>query len=196
MREACNFHHRYTSTMTDKMREKNPLALLTVSRIAVCGGSLTNELSGVYLVRQRPKRKTKVEEDDHVSVVTVMYNPRSTKSPMSPESMDLVFDLHNTTANMGLCLIAYSDCDWIFLHIYRYLQGIRANDPHQILKEEMESDGVCNAFSHWSKDGFGTEPLYPFFINECAQRSVGIPSIWPTNNAFVAKHLKIGSKNN
>uniref|UniRef100_A0A4W5Q7I5 Fibroblast growth factor 7 n=1 Tax=Hucho hucho TaxID=62062 RepID=A0A4W5Q7I5_9TELE len=24
MREACNFHHRYTSTMTDKMKKKNP----------------------------------------------------------------------------------------------------------------------------------------------------------------------------
>ena len=24
MGEACNFHHRDTSTMTDKMREKNP----------------------------------------------------------------------------------------------------------------------------------------------------------------------------
>jgi hypothetical protein len=24
MGKACNFHHRYTSTMTDKMREKNP----------------------------------------------------------------------------------------------------------------------------------------------------------------------------
>ncbi len=24
MREACNFHHRYTSTMRDKMRKKNP----------------------------------------------------------------------------------------------------------------------------------------------------------------------------
>ena len=24
MREACHFHHRYTSTMIDKMRKKNP----------------------------------------------------------------------------------------------------------------------------------------------------------------------------
>ncbi len=24
MREACNFHHRYTSTMRDKIRTKNP----------------------------------------------------------------------------------------------------------------------------------------------------------------------------
>ncbi len=25
MREACNFHHRYTSTMRDKIRKKNPV---------------------------------------------------------------------------------------------------------------------------------------------------------------------------
>ncbi len=24
MREACNFHHRYTSAMSDKIRKKNP----------------------------------------------------------------------------------------------------------------------------------------------------------------------------
>ncbi len=24
MREACNFHHRYTSTMRDKIKNKNP----------------------------------------------------------------------------------------------------------------------------------------------------------------------------
>ncbi len=24
MREACNFHHRFTSTMRDKIRKKNP----------------------------------------------------------------------------------------------------------------------------------------------------------------------------
>ncbi len=24
MKEACNFHHRYTSTMRDKIRKKNP----------------------------------------------------------------------------------------------------------------------------------------------------------------------------
>lgn len=41
----------------------------------------------------------------------------------SPEAVDLVCDLHNTTSNMGLCLIAYSDCDWICLHIFRYLQA-------------------------------------------------------------------------
>lgn len=42
----------------------------------------------------------------------------------SPKAVDLVCDLHNTTSNMGLCLIAYSDHDWICLHIFRYLQAI------------------------------------------------------------------------
>lgn len=41
----------------------------------------------------------------------------------SPEAVDLICDLHNTTANMGLCVIAYSDCDWICLHIFRHLQA-------------------------------------------------------------------------
>lgn len=41
----------------------------------------------------------------------------------SPKAVDLVCDLHNTTANMGLCLIAYSDCDWICLHIFKHLQA-------------------------------------------------------------------------
>lgn len=41
----------------------------------------------------------------------------------SPEAVDLVCDLHNTTANMGLCVIAYSDQDWICLHIFRHLQA-------------------------------------------------------------------------
>lgn len=39
-----------------------------------------------------------------------------------PGAVDLVCDLHSTTANMGLCFIAYSDCDWICLHIFKHLQ--------------------------------------------------------------------------
>lgn len=41
----------------------------------------------------------------------------------SPEAVDLICDLHNTTANMGLCFITYSDHDWICLHIFKYLQA-------------------------------------------------------------------------
>jgi hypothetical protein len=36
--------------------------------------------------------------------------------------MDLVCDLHNTTANMGLSLISYSVQDWVVMHIYRQIQ--------------------------------------------------------------------------
>ncbi|KAG9346970.1 hypothetical protein JZ751_005897, partial [Albula glossodonta] len=129
-------------------------------RVAVCGGTHGNELSGVYLVRERLKKKKK-EEADTVSVMTVMSNPRAVQqcrrytetdlnrcftaatlsAPVSDrtpyeivrsqelntllgpkgtdDAMDLICDLHNTTANMGLCLISYSDADWICLHIYK-----------------------------------------------------------------------------
>lgn len=41
----------------------------------------------------------------------------------SQEAVDLLIDLHNTTSNMGLCLIFYSS-DWIALHILKYIQVI------------------------------------------------------------------------
>lgn len=41
----------------------------------------------------------------------------------STQAVDLLCDLHNTTANMGLCLITYSDRDWICLHICKHLQA-------------------------------------------------------------------------
>ncbi|MBN3300995.1 ACY3A amidohydrolase, partial [Amia calva] len=40
-----------------------------------------------------------------------------------PGAVDVICDLHNTTTNMGLCLIGYSTRDWICLHLYRYLQA-------------------------------------------------------------------------
>jgi succinylglutamate desuccinylase len=55
--------------------EGREVVLPTVSRVALCGGTHGNELSGVYLVRER-LRMRKVEED-HISVVTVMSNPRA-----------------------------------------------------------------------------------------------------------------------
>uniref|UniRef100_A0A7N9ASQ9 N-acyl-aromatic-L-amino acid amidohydrolase n=1 Tax=Mastacembelus armatus TaxID=205130 RepID=A0A7N9ASQ9_9TELE len=146
-----------------------PTLSLSLSRVAVCGGTHGNELSGVYLVRELVKVdkkavEKKAEEEEPASVLMVLSNPRAIQQgqryvdtdlnrcfthailngPMldtapyemirsrelngmlgpkgSPEAVDLVCDLHNTTANMGLCLIAYSDCDWICLHIFRHLQ--------------------------------------------------------------------------
>ncbi|KAL6466668.1 hypothetical protein MHYP_G00244720 [Metynnis hypsauchen] len=145
--------------------------LPALSRVAVCGGTHGNELSGVYLVRERLKKRKKSQVMEPVAVVTVMSNPHavqrcvrytetdlnrcfthamlslslSEQTPYelvrsqelnsllgpkgSAEAMDLICDLHNTTANMGLCLITYSDSDWICLHICKYLQREMATIP-------------------------------------------------------------------
>uniref|UniRef100_A0A672H415 N-acyl-aromatic-L-amino acid amidohydrolase n=1 Tax=Salarias fasciatus TaxID=181472 RepID=A0A672H415_SALFA len=146
-----------------------------LSRVAVCGGTHGNELSGVYLVRELLRTgggAAAAAGEGGPEVLTVMSNPRavqqcrryvetdlnrcfthailngppSENAPYeitrsrelnallgpkgSPEAADLVCDLHNTTANMGLCLIAYSDCDWICLQIFRHLQASARRPSH------------------------------------------------------------------
>lgn len=39
----------------------------------------------------------------------------------SEEAVDLLCDMHNTTSNMGLCII-FNSADWLILHICKYLQ--------------------------------------------------------------------------
>ncbi|KAJ8383144.1 hypothetical protein SKAU_G00039220 [Synaphobranchus kaupii] len=171
------------------------VSLPAVSRVAVCGGTHGNELSGVYLVRELQKKR---EEADNVSVMTVMSNPRAVqqcrrytetdlnrcfttatlsapvtdKTPyeivrslelnslLGPKgtdrAMDLICDLHNTTANMGLCFISDSDCDWICLHIYRHLQREMPSVPVRYISYDTP---ISEAFSleSLSKHGFAME---------------------------------------
>lgn len=167
-----------------------------LSRMAICGGTHGNEMSGVYMLRELKKQSV---GPAGTALITVLSNPRAvescrryidkdlnrcftshllrqvgkkktnyenipkrrmplphrwhkcTESPGFPsdpvtdetpyeqkrahelnaqlgpkgsrEAVDLLCDLHNTTSNMGLCLIFYSS-DWIPLHILKYLQVI------------------------------------------------------------------------
>uniref|UniRef100_A0A4W6C7W0 Aspartoacylase (aminocyclase) 3, tandem duplicate 2 n=1 Tax=Lates calcarifer TaxID=8187 RepID=A0A4W6C7W0_LATCA len=54
----------------------------------------------------------------------------------SEEAVDLLCDLHNTTANMGLCLIFYS-LDWITLHIYKYIQSKITSVPVRAIQLDI-----------------------------------------------------------
>uniref|UniRef100_A0A7N8XMS7 N-acyl-aromatic-L-amino acid amidohydrolase n=1 Tax=Mastacembelus armatus TaxID=205130 RepID=A0A7N8XMS7_9TELE len=275
------------------------VCLPKLSRVAVCGGTHGNELSGVYLVRELVKVdkkavEKKAEEEEPASVLMVLSNPRAIQQgqryvdtdlnrcfthailngPMldtapyemirsrelngmlgpkgSPEAVDLVCDLHNTTANMGLCLIAYSDCDWICLHIFRHLQVSQTSSntweitmeigaqPHSVVRSNIYTamklgvqhmldwvrsfnsgrifeggfvdvftmvkhidyprdsetqnitaaihpqlqdrdfcllhpgDPLFQTFSGETLTYKGHQPLYPFFINECAYYEKGI----------------------
>ncbi|XP_031608095.1 N-acyl-aromatic-L-amino acid amidohydrolase (carboxylate-forming) B-like [Oreochromis aureus] len=133
-----------------------------LSRVAICGGTHGNEMTGVYMMRHLQKEK--IDKIGSVAVSTVLSNPRAVEvcrryvetdlnrcfteallnSPVtdstpyelrraqelnaqigpkgSKEAVDLLIDIHNTTSNMGLCLIFYS-IDWFTLHILKYLQS-------------------------------------------------------------------------
>ncbi|XP_015254549.1 PREDICTED: N-acyl-aromatic-L-amino acid amidohydrolase (carboxylate-forming) B-like isoform X1 [Cyprinodon variegatus] len=180
------------------MQVDEPLLLPRLSRVAVCGGTHGNELSGVYLVQEMMKTQKGGEDREPASVSMLLSNPRamqhcrryvdidlnrcfthatlngpiSERAPYeiirarelnamlgpkgSRAAVDLVCDLHNTTANMGLCFIAYSDCDWICLHIFKYLQKQMPNMPMRFIhfdipnKESYSLDSI-------GKHGFAME---------------------------------------
>lgn len=58
------------------------VCLPRLPRVAVCGGTHGNELSGVYLVRELLKAEKKVmekdeEEEEPLSVMMILSNPRA-----------------------------------------------------------------------------------------------------------------------
>ncbi|KAM6909373.1 N-acyl-aromatic-L-amino acid amidohydrolase (carboxylate-forming) B-like [Xenentodon cancila] len=185
------------------MEVNEPLHLPRLSRVAVCGGTHGNELSGVYLVRELLKVEKGDEERDEergqpASVTMVLSNPRAVQQcrryidtdlnrcfthstlngPMSDtapyeiirskelnamlgpkgsrQAADLVCDLHNTTANMGLCFIAYSDCDWICLHIFKYLQRQMPDMPMRFIHFDV-SNKESYSLDSVGKHGFAME---------------------------------------
>ncbi|KAM7419332.1 hypothetical protein PAMA_016447 [Pampus argenteus] len=73
----------------------------------------------------------------------------------SQEAVDLVCDIHNTTANMGLCLIFYS-LDWITMHIFKYIQSKMTSVPVRAIQLDTP---VSEAYSLESvgKHGFSIE---------------------------------------
>lgn len=73
----------------------------------------------------------------------------------SERAVDLLCDLHNTTSNMGLCLIFYS-LDWIALHIVKYIQSKMPTVPVKVLQLDIP---IAEAYSLESvgKHGFAIE---------------------------------------
>ncbi|XP_034400262.1 N-acyl-aromatic-L-amino acid amidohydrolase (carboxylate-forming) B-like isoform X2 [Cyclopterus lumpus] len=166
-----------------------------LSRLAICGGTHGNEMSGVYMVRELQKQK--VDRKGSVSITTVLTNPRAVdacrryvdtdlnrcftddllSAPItdstpyelrracelnaqlgpkgSREAVDLLCDIHNTTANMGICVIFYSS-NWIALHIYKYLQSKITSAPVRAIHLDTPSSEAYSLESV-GKHGFAIE---------------------------------------
>ncbi|XP_013863167.1 N-acyl-aromatic-L-amino acid amidohydrolase (carboxylate-forming) B [Austrofundulus limnaeus] len=73
----------------------------------------------------------------------------------SEKAVDLLIDLHNTTANMGLCLI-FDSLDWLTLHIYKYIQSKMTKMPVRAIQlNKPRSDAYC--LESVGKHGFAIE---------------------------------------
>uniref|UniRef100_A0A8C7Y564 N-acyl-aromatic-L-amino acid amidohydrolase n=1 Tax=Oryzias sinensis TaxID=183150 RepID=A0A8C7Y564_9TELE len=166
-----------------------------LSRVAICGGTHGNEMTGVYIVREMQKKKENAARS--FSIIPVLTNPRAVdvcrryadmdlnrcftdallSSPVTnsmpyelrraqelntqlgpkggKEAVDLLVDLHNTTANMGLCLIFYS-LDWLTLHILKYIQNKISSVPVRAIQLDIP---LSDAYSLEAvgKHGFAIE---------------------------------------
>lgn len=81
--------------------------------------------------------------------LNAQFGPKGSK-----DAVDLLVDLHNTTANMGLSLIIYCK-DWVTLHIYKYMQS-KASVPVRAIQLDIP---LSEAYSLDSvgKHGFSIE---------------------------------------
>ncbi|XP_026876258.1 N-acyl-aromatic-L-amino acid amidohydrolase (carboxylate-forming) A [Electrophorus electricus] len=163
------------------------ITLPVIRRMAVCGGTHGNELTGVYLVPELERqRREKGDTLWPVPVTTVLSNPRAVKeckryvnkdlnrcftsailsSPVTDttpyevqraqelnsmlgpkgtaDATDIICDLHNTTANMGLTVISYSHTNWVIMHIYKYLQEKITKVPVRLILLNIP---ICDAYS-------------------------------------------------
>nr|XP_020512446.1 N-acyl-aromatic-L-amino acid amidohydrolase (carboxylate-forming) B-like [Labrus bergylta]XP_020512447.1 N-acyl-aromatic-L-amino acid amidohydrolase (carboxylate-forming) B-like [Labrus bergylta]XP_020512448.1 N-acyl-aromatic-L-amino acid amidohydrolase (carboxylate-forming) B-like [Labrus bergylta]XP_020512449.1 N-acyl-aromatic-L-amino acid amidohydrolase (carboxylate-forming) B-like [Labrus bergylta]XP_020512450.1 N-acyl-aromatic-L-amino acid amidohydrolase (carboxylate-forming) B-like [La len=147
-----------------------------LSRVAICGGTHGNEMSGVCMVREMQKQNA--DQAGSVSITTVLTNPRAVDACRryvdtdlnrcftdallstsitdstayelrraqelntqlgpkgSEKAVDILCDIHNTTANMGLCLIFYS-IDWVTMHIYKYIQSKITSTPVRAIQLDI-----------------------------------------------------------
>lgn len=166
-----------------------------LTRVAICGGTHGNEMSGVYFVRELQKQRQ--NQAGSVSILPVLSNPKAVdvcrryidkdlnrcftdallSEPLtdstphelrrarelnaqlgpkgSTEAVDLLCDIHNTTSNMGLCLIFYS-IDWIPLHIFKYLQKKITSAPVRAIQLDIPPSEAYSLESV-GKHGFAIE---------------------------------------
>lgn len=73
----------------------------------------------------------------------------------SQDAVDLVCDLHNTTANMGLCFICDSR-DYINMHIFKYIQNKLSPKPVRVIQLDIPLSDVYSLDS-LGKHGFAIE---------------------------------------
>ncbi|KAG7314275.1 hypothetical protein KOW79_022771 [Hemibagrus wyckioides] len=152
------------------------IRLPVLRRVAICGGTHGNEMTGVYLVPELERQqKEKGDAARIIPLTFVVSNPRAVKeckryiekdlnrcftsatlsSPITDETpyevqraqelnsllgpkgsedaVEIICDLHNTTANMGLTIISYSHKNWICLHIFKHLKDKITNVPVRLV---------------------------------------------------------------
>ncbi|XP_042302114.1 N-acyl-aromatic-L-amino acid amidohydrolase (carboxylate-forming) isoform X2 [Sceloporus undulatus] len=164
--------------------------LPALRRVAVCGGTHGNEMSGVYLAKHWLANSSELQRGTF-HATPFLGNPRAVEQCVryigrdlnraftagilnykvsdtdsyecqraqeinqtfgpkgSSQAYDFMLDLHNTTANMGSCLIVASEHDLLPLHVCSYIQkqSKRKNCPILLYQQPGQETYSINSVS-------------------------------------------------
>nr|XP_057937188.1 N-acyl-aromatic-L-amino acid amidohydrolase (carboxylate-forming) B [Doryrhamphus excisus] len=107
----------------NKVKEIEHVSVMTVlsnpDAVKVCRRYMETDLNRCFTsaLLSTPLNTSSPYEMKQAHKLNALLGPKG-----SPEAVDLVCDLHNTTSNMGLCFIFFN-YDWIALHICKYVQS-------------------------------------------------------------------------
>nr|XP_060628450.1 N-acyl-aromatic-L-amino acid amidohydrolase (carboxylate-forming) [Anolis sagrei ordinatus] len=169
--------------------------LPSLKRVAVCGGTHGNEMSGVYLVKHWLRNPSELQRgtfcatpflgnpqaveqcvryigtDLNRAFAADMLNSKDSDSyecqraqevnqafgpKGSLDAYDFMIDLHNTTANMGCCLILPSEQSLLSLHMCNYIQKQSKRSHCPILLHQQPGQEI-NTVASVAKAGLGIE---------------------------------------
>ncbi|XP_070584153.1 N-acyl-aromatic-L-amino acid amidohydrolase (carboxylate-forming) isoform X2 [Erythrolamprus reginae] len=176
-------------------------SLPPLRRIAICGGTHGNEMSGVYLVKHWLQDPSELQRSTF-QVTPFVGNPRAVEQCVrytgrdlnrtfaaaflnakasdsdlheiqraqeinqifgpkgSSQAYDFMLDLHNTTANMGSCLLLKSEFSLLSIHVCNYIQK-HCTVRHCPILICQQSGEEANFMMSVAKHGLGT--LFPAF---------------------------------
>ncbi|KAH0621166.1 hypothetical protein JD844_022214 [Phrynosoma platyrhinos] len=164
--------------------------LPALRRVAVCGGTHGNEMSGVYLAKHWLANPSEIQRGTF-HTTPFLGNPRAVEQCVryigrdlnraftmdilnykdsdtdsyecqraqeinqtfgpkgSSQAYDFMLDLHNTTANMGSCLIVASEHDLLPLHVCSYIQkqSKRKHCPILLYQQQGQETYSINSVS-------------------------------------------------
>ncbi|XP_061839995.1 N-acyl-aromatic-L-amino acid amidohydrolase (carboxylate-forming) B-like [Nerophis lumbriciformis] len=137
----------------DKVGNASVMAVLSnPDAVKECRRYIEKDLNRcfTYAMLSAPLGPSSTQEMKRAHELNALLGPKG-----SPEAVDLICDLHNTTSNTGPCFILCK-VDWIVMHICKYVQSKALHWPVAIIQMDAD-ESETYSLDTVGKHGFSLE---------------------------------------